>query len=237
MSYEIRNAANVLIATVPGGAGPTYSASWTPPSNLQYKIRAVATDNTTLSTSTADVVVDVILPVTYLHFDAEKEQESVLLTWATATELNNDRFVIERSADGSIFEPIGTVAGKGNSITIFSYSFTDLSPLKGKSYYRLAQYDFDQSFEYSEVKTINYSADYSFTIAPNPFEDKTTLVASSPLSFTLKIFSLQGVLMEEKEYNEGNNSQEIGKNLPPGLYLITLITPNNSVTYKIEKLH
>ncbi|HWZ21435.1 MAG TPA: glycosyl hydrolase family 18 protein, partial [Cytophagaceae bacterium] len=58
--YEIRNAAtNALITTITGGASPTYTASWTPTSGISYKIRAVATDNTALSTSTADVIANV----------------------------------------------------------------------------------------------------------------------------------------------------------------------------------
>ena len=42
-----------------------------------------------------------------------------------------------------VFEPVGTVAGAGNSNTALHYQLTDDEPLPGTSYYRLKQTDFD----------------------------------------------------------------------------------------------
>jgi GH18 family chitinase len=236
VSYEIRDAANTLITTVTGGAGPTYAASWTPPSTIQYKVRAVATDNTSLTNSTSDVIVDVILPVTLLYFDAQKENEDVLLAWATTTELNNDKFVIERSADGIQFLPIGSIAGQGNSTAIVGYSFTDSNPLSGTSYYRLAQYDYDGARENSQIKSVEFTKGISFTIAPNPFGEATILKSSSG-TYTLKILSLQGTLIEERKCNGNGSVLEVGQDLKPGFYLLILSTDENTVTHKIEKLY
>jgi chitinase len=238
--YEIRNAStNVLITTITGGTSPTYMASWTPTSGISYKIRAVATDNTALSTSTADVTVNVSLPVTLLSFDAEKENEVVLVTWATANEINNDYFAIERSSDGNQFESIGSVKGNKNSNTLLDYVFTDEQPLYGKSYYRLAQYDFDGTKQESEIRTVDYSTASLITISPNPFEEMTNLsVSPAGTAFKIKIISLQGSLMEEQEYtSDDRNVYTIGKSLNPGVYILTISTPQNTVTYKIEKLN
>jgi len=164
----------------------------------------VATDNTTLTNSTADVIVDVVLPVTLLYFEAQKENETVLLTWSTATETNNDRFAIERSSNGITFEPIGVVNGNGNSSTILSYSYTDMHPLSGTSYYRLAQYDYDGTVNLSEVKTIQFLTDFAAVVSPNPFEQTANILVATETSFKIKITSLQGFVLEEHEYNTGN---------------------------------
>ena len=236
--YEIRNAStNALITTVTGGASPTYSASWTPTSSISYKIRAVATDNTSLSTSTADVTVAVALPVTLLYFDAEKETDAVLLTWATIKEINNDHFEIERSSDGNRFETIASVKGNGNSNTLQNYEFTDTKSLKGKSYYRLAQYDVDGTKQESEIKLVDFT-NFVINVSPNPFEENTTLsVSPVGASFKIKIISIQGILVEEQEFNGNSDVYTIGKDLKPGLYILTIIAPQNTITYKIEKLN
>ena len=65
------------------------------------------------------------LPIELLYFESETLSEGVLLTWATVYEENFDRFLIERSADGIHFTPIGEVIGEGFSRSILSYRFTD----------------------------------------------------------------------------------------------------------------
>jgi len=37
------------------------------------------------------------------------------LSWVTASEINNDKFVVERSLNGKDFENINEVKGAGNS--------------------------------------------------------------------------------------------------------------------------
>ena len=235
--YEIRNAVtNALITTVTGGAGPNYTASWTPSAGIQYKIRAVATDNGSLSTSSGDITIDVSLPVTLLYFEAQKENQYVSLSWATASELNNERFTVERSADGISFETIGTIAGQGTSNVIYYYALTDESPLPGISYYRLTQYDYDGTATQSAIKQVRFTTAFVAAPAPNPFETITSLTSSTQEAFRVKILSLQGMLLEDREYKAGNTAYELGQQLAPGFYILAIVTADETFTYKIEKL-
>ena len=93
------------------------------------------------------------LPVELLYFDASADN-SVLLSWATATEINNDYFSIERSEDGVNFYEIGKVNGNGDSNKEITYEFTDKFVLAPVEYYRLKQVDFDGQFEYFQVKRV-----------------------------------------------------------------------------------
>lgn len=85
------------------------------------------------------------LPVELLGFFAEYKNRKVELSWATAAELNNDYFSVQRSGDGKIFREIMQVKGVGNSSTLNKYYAVDENPLPDISYYRLKQVDFDGS--------------------------------------------------------------------------------------------
>ena len=101
------------------------------------------------------------------------KKKKVLLTWQTATELNNDYFEVQRAADGKTWEAIGKVKGAGNSNALLDYNFTDKKPLEGINFYRLLQVDFDRQSEYSPIISINYEKSSLFNtvevqLYPNP---------------------------------------------------------------------
>ena len=79
------------------------------------------------------------LPISLISFEATPGNNNVLLDWTTATEINNDYFTIERSADGINFEKVGNVPSQamgGNSTSNLYYNLVDENPLSGISYYR-----------------------------------------------------------------------------------------------------
>ncbi|MBI2967714.1 MAG: hypothetical protein HYY40_07865 [Bacteroidetes bacterium] len=101
------------------------------------------------------------LPVELLYFNAFPENNIVKTEWSTASETNNDYFVVERVAGadenslplgGKGWAQIGTVQGAGNSRIILNYVFYDEEPCSGLSYYRLRQVDYDGRFSYSEIR-------------------------------------------------------------------------------------
>ncbi|MGZ4033386.1 MAG: hypothetical protein ACXVP4_00870, partial [Bacteroidia bacterium] len=80
------------------------------------------------------------LPIELINFSATlNENNTVDLQWTTATEINNDYFTIERSADANNFTELSKTNGAGNSTHVLNYSSVDDTPLKGTSYYRLRQ--------------------------------------------------------------------------------------------------
>ncbi len=95
------------------------------------------------------------LPVELLFFSATvNNQKQVILNWATASELNNDFFTVERSIDGLNWEVVEFVNGNGTTPLRNDYSTTDIRPFTGLSYYRLKQTDFDGAFEYSYIVSV-----------------------------------------------------------------------------------
>ncbi|MEM9023933.1 MAG: T9SS type A sorting domain-containing protein, partial [Bacteroidota bacterium] len=113
----------------------------------------------------------VFLPIELLHFDATKRGSDVLLTWSTASEINNDFFTIERSSDRFNWEVVAIVDGAGNSSTQLDYLTWDREPLPGVSYYRLKQTDFNGAFEYSDLRKVVFDGQgngLSIKAVPNP---------------------------------------------------------------------
>lgn len=110
----------------------------------------------------------VVLPVILLFFEAKAYPEFIELKWATASELNFDRFVIEKTRDGKTFIEIGERQGAGVSTTRIDYSFTDENVLLGRTYYRLKAIDFDGFTEYFGVVTASFEGAEQISVVPNP---------------------------------------------------------------------
>lgn len=114
---------------------------------------------------------NVDLPVELLSFTAKRIHSNLVkLDWATATEINNQGFYIERMLETeNSFETIGYVEGQGNSILQHFYALNDENPYTGVSYYRLRQVDFDGSIHYSEIRAVAGKAlDTDLLVFPNP---------------------------------------------------------------------
>ncbi len=122
------------------------------------------------------------LPVELVSFEAQVVRAvDVQLTWRTATELNNDHFEVQRSANGREFERIAQVAGQGTSASATSYAHTDAgigTRTAGPLYYRLRQVDRDGTSAFSQVQTVRFGKAVALapaiSIYPNPTTTTTT---------------------------------------------------------------
>ncbi|MGB3546334.1 MAG: T9SS type A sorting domain-containing protein [Saprospiraceae bacterium] len=128
------------------------------------------------------------LPVDFTSFTARREKTTVELHWTTGSESANDRFEVERSADGITFNSIGSVAAANRAA---DYRFTDERPLPAVAYYRLHQIDFDGTATYSTIATVGI-APRSFTVYPNPFTDFITIELPGTASLDLEVVDLRG---------------------------------------------
>ena len=123
------------------------------------------------------------LPVELLFFRAQPQGERVEVSWATASELNNSHFVVERSADGTRFQPLAQPAGAGNSQRRLDYRYADEQPLPGTSYYRLSQVDFDgagETFAAVAVRRVAGGTLRLSRVSPNPFTHQVRISYQAP---------------------------------------------------------
>jgi hypothetical protein len=116
------------------------------------------------------------LPVTLLYLNGQWQGNDALIRWATATEINNSHFVLERSLDGINYSYLKTINSKainGNSNSIIDYSFVDNSiqvVINKNVFYKLTQFDNDgKNSSYAPVVlSINKGNSIKITEYPNP---------------------------------------------------------------------
>lgn len=183
------------------------------------------------------MIVSTDVPVELTSFTAKGTIEGVQLDWATATETNNQRFEIERSNDQQNFTVAGFVNGKGTTTEKSNYSFTDKGVNVGKYYYRLKQYDFNGSFEYSKTIEAEAKLPKNFTLAqnfPNPFNPATTLSFGLPVEsdITLSVYNAAGELIKTlakgKLQAGTHNFKFDASGLSSGIYFYTLNGKGNN---------
>lgn len=132
------------------------------------------------------------LPIELLAFTAEVRSDVILLNWLTATEINNDYFTIERSADLNSWEQVGMVQGAGTTSMGREYSLTDHFPMPGVSYYRLKQTDFDGTFEYFAPVAVSFdqTSEIDFKVLKNG--SSWTVVLSGDSNYHVEVYTLSG---------------------------------------------
>ncbi len=183
-----------------------------------------------------------IIPVELTSFTANVNEGNVNLTWATATETNNQGFDIERKSATGEFQKIGYVSGFGTSTESHSYSFTDKNVGTGNYSYRLKQVDYDGTFEYSNEINVDVTVPLEFALDqnyPNPFNPSTTISYSIPVKsrVTLKIFNALGkeiITLVNEEKSEGNYDVKFdASGIPSGIYFYKLNAGEFSSTKKM----
>jgi hypothetical protein len=163
------------------------------------------------------------LPIKLLSFEGDACENGICLRWATGSEENFDKFIVEHSTDGLHYDSVGFVSGTGDSKVRVDYQFKDLYPTLGKNYYRLKSLDNDLTFEYSHVIAIEFEASKSLVIFPNPIQHSTVKVRTNfqpAKGDKVEIFDNVGLKISEFEITDEENL--FGINLPvrPGSYLL-----------------
>ena len=178
-------------------------------------------------------------PVEIVNFGVMADEGNARISWATASEINNDFFSIERSLDGAMFSSIGEVKGNGTSFEINEYEYIDYQPFAGKSYYRLKQVDFDGSFEFSDVEELNMDVE-RVELYPNPAKRSEgifihlSLNSAREIDFSLTDISGRKVITSSFFAQAGSDFIKVGTpNIPQGIYWAQLISEDEAILQKL----
>jgi hypothetical protein len=173
-------------------------------------------------------------PVTFMSFTAEKASQNVVLNWSTASEKNNDYFIVERSTDGIHFDPIGTVKGHGTSNQINYYTFEDYSFNSGTVYYRLKQVDFDGKYEYSKAKPVNVELADPVIITNDPSSSQALISFYKKGEATFTIVDMLGRIVYSGKRVSDESSISINKSmLCCGFYIVKVQIGSELISRKI----
>lgn len=163
-------------------------------------------------TITGTICNTITLPVKWLAVEASYVNKSVNINWRTASEINNDYFVIERSEDGIRYQYIDRVKGAGNSTTLREYNCVDEKPLNGINYYRIKQTNYDGTGEYSGTIAIFITENKScVSVFPTIVTDNYITILFNGMkgkSVSIFLFDMTGkMLSHEDSFLSTNNER------------------------------
>jgi hypothetical protein len=166
------------------------------------------------------------LPMALLTFEAGVQQNLVVLNWKTATEQDNDYFIVERSTDGTEWEEIVQMDGAGTTNQQRAYTAADEYPLPGIQYYRLKQVDWNGDALYSDIESVNFAAQTAdeISIYPNPSTGKfRVFIPGSNVKHTsMRLRDFSGhTLLESNDVNGPVIEMDISA-YPAGVFLLEM---------------
>jgi hypothetical protein len=173
----------------------------------------------------------IILPIELVSFDGVTLPQGNELRWSTATEQNNDYFIVSRSYDGINFETVEVVQGSGHSLQPLDYSILDENIRYGIAYYRLEQVDFDGTKTEFKIIALNRSMNKSqlFYAWPNPFEGNLNItINDGHTGGTLTVLDCMGKVVLNYQLNATANSFSTSDftSLSAGYYTLNYISSN-----------
>lgn len=163
------------------------------------------------------------LPVELVEFEAEKWGEDVLLTWTTASEIDNDFFELQHSIDGSNFTAIGQVEGQGTTAIPHDYSHIHEDPILGLNYYRLRIVDFDGGAEFSDIRTVLFDVREDLEVINTMAGDVIeVIVPNTGRAGVLTVYAMNGQVVRQKQMTpDGIESIRLNvADLPSAMYAI-----------------
>ena len=184
-----------------------------------------------------------ILPIELVSFSATCNGKSTNLAWTTASERNNDYFIVERSYDAINFTEIARVAGAGNSIEQLDYKYADYSATSGDNYYRLVQVDYDGTRTASEIVVASCheaEGEPEVHVFPNPFHNDVTIHIENlgGSAASIEVYDMLGRMVMTKTIAVDGNSEEtmlqLG-DLSNGTYNVRISTADFVVNRKVVK--
>ncbi len=162
------------------------------------------------------------LPVSWLYFRGKPVQQTVLLEWATASELNNRFFTVEKSVDGSTYQTLATVFANAGTVKA-EYAFTDRQPL-GLNYYRISQTDKDGKREYFNTIRVKMNLNKSLSVLHYVQQNSIYVLASgaTPGNGSIELYSIQGTKISSQNIllTSDVSTYKIQTPLHKGIYLL-----------------
>ena len=170
------------------------------------------------------------LPVTYASFNVVRRNNDAIVSWTTATEMNNDHFEVERSFNGTEWSVIAMVLPTNNSILESEYSFVDRNVPSASSYYRIAQVDDNGRKNYTAVRSLANSSGANDTkVFASANKNINVQFNRTRMKVNIKVFNSNGQQMLIKSYQGLMNVSFRLENAVNGIYVVQITDETNVV--------
>ena len=201
--------------------------------------------------SMAESSTDQSLPVELVFYTIYQEGFMVYLNWETASEIENQGFIIARKTSlDSSFKEIASyqynpeLMGQGNSTQLHDYHFKDNVDNEGFYYYRLSQVDNNGNRNLVgnkkiDIKLVNINDFNLIGIYPNPFNSVTQIEFYLPQTFSpeIMIYNIVGQKVDDISTDileKGIHKVKWNANShPAGFYFINIRYQKEQFTRKV----
>ncbi|MEN9301713.1 MAG: hypothetical protein RL264_142 [Bacteroidota bacterium] len=167
------------------------------------------------------------LPVSLLSFSGECQDGSHILTWKTASEHNSERFEVQVSRDGEVWNTVNSQPAAGVSNSLITYNFVNENG-SDAAYYRLRQLDNNGDETMYDPIYVSCSMEENVLISfPNPSDNGFKLMLNDERFIgqsTIVLTDARGVIVNKQtvDIKEGMNLLMMNTELPTGIYYIQL---------------
>lgn len=201
----------------------------------------VSNDGNGYTGSSFVFITNIALPVKLATFTAFAKNNNSLLAWSVENQdANSSHFEIERSADGSNFDNIGSVNATNNSHASYTYTDKNVS-LSGTVYYRLKMVDKDGRFSYSDIKTVHFNKQrFAVSLYPNPVQSfaKLTISLENTEPVNVSVNDASGKQVQQIHFTgqKGENERTLDlSTVNSGTYVVTILAGNKVQTISVIK--
>jgi len=169
------------------------------------------------------------LPIQLVSFNCDCYSNEI--KWTTASETNNEMFIIQGTDDGVTFSNLDTIPGSVNSNQLINYKLPILD--WGFSYFRLQQRDFNGGYENSSIIVGCPKNNIVEPILyPNPNNGK--FIISHNSTYTFEVFDLTGREIWRETSNRTNFDLSY---LSDGEYIVKMIKSEKIKVFKVQKIN
>ncbi|WP_018615524.1 T9SS type A sorting domain-containing protein [Segetibacter koreensis] len=177
------------------------------------------------------------LPVTLTNVKAYQKSDGIQVDWTAHSEININRYELEKSADGEHFELAISINAKGNNATKEMYNWFDATAKAGDNFYRIKIVEKSGEAKYSEIINVKVSKENEgIIISPNPvignvINLRLGNIEKGKYSVTIYNNLAQKVYEGIIEHSGVAASYTIpGRKIPKGVYRLAITSKDKSIT-------
>jgi hypothetical protein len=192
----------------------------------------LANSSTGISPTGFSVFNEIALPVHFIGFNLARQDQEVLVQWATSHETDNSHFEVQRSDNGINWNTIGQVPAASTGSAIQRYTFIDRQSFAIVQYYRIRQVDIDGRFSFTAVRILKHDPVGDIRIQSTP-ENALYVHFSQKVNakVTIKLLTLVG-----QEVSVSRFTNPVGQYLVPvtsslkGFHIVTITDGENLIS-------
>lgn len=204
---------------------------WNSPTSTPVLVNSLSTVVLDLSSCSMPLSV---LPVQFEQVTATADPKGeVSVRWTVNQQSNTRLYTIERSQDAQQWQPVGTVNSNGLA-NKQSYSFVDLHPFQGNSFYRVTETDWDQKQFFSYSVAVHLQVLQSVRVWPNPAKEVLYVESNQPDAVSAAVFDASGRDVLHIKLSPGLNKLSLAA-IGSGVYILKTLQPAQSAGYTFIK--